>query len=144
MTVLGLILVLSLTGAAILAHVGLPENSTSSEKFDVYFPIALIIVANVMIILMTFNTNYVLENGYLKYRSGFVYGKIKISRVREIIVGETMRVGIKPAMATKGLIIKYDKFEDIYISPDSNESFVDAILKIKNDIVITYNKKPLD
>jgi len=41
-----------------------------------------------------------------------------------------MHVGLKPATATKGLIIKYDKYNDIYISPDSNESFVEAILKI--------------
>lgn len=83
-------------------------------------------------------TNYELANGYFRYRSGFIInGKIEISRIREIVKGKTLRVGFKPATATKGLIIKYDKYEELYISPATNDSFIEEILKIKSDIVIT-------
>ena len=83
-------------------------------------------------------THYELSNGYFKYSTGFIInGKIEINRIREIVKGKTLRVGFKPATATKGLIIKYDKYEELYISPDTNDSFIEEILKIKSDIVIT-------
>lgn len=65
MTVLGLILILSLTGVAILAYADLPDNLTPSEKFDNYFPIALIALVNGLIMWMMFDTNYILDDGYL-------------------------------------------------------------------------------
>ena len=63
-------------------------------------------------------------------------GKIEISRIHEIVVGKTLWAGNRPAMASKGLIIKYDKYEDLYISPDTNEKFITEILKHKPDIKI--------
>ena len=47
-----------------------------------------------------------------------------------------MHVGFKPALATKGLIIKYNKYDDIYISPNSNDTFIEAVLKINSNIKI--------
>ena len=137
LTVAGAALIAFLAGAAIVAYLEVPDTISAPEIFDAYFPIALIVLVTGVFLSMFFFTNYELTNGYLKYRCGIIYGKIKISRIREIVVGKTMHVGLKPATATKGLIIKYDKYEDIYISPDSNKSFVDAILKIKPDIVVT-------
>lgn len=103
-----------------------------------------VIILNIVTVLLliffagALNTSYEITKTHLKYRFGFVFsGKIEISRIREIVKGKTMRVGFKPAAASKGLIIKYDKYEELYISPKTNDSFIEEILKIKDDIVIT-------
>ncbi len=85
-----------------------------------------------------FGTNYELtkENGLI-YRSGPFNGKISLERITEIIKGKTLWVGFRPATARKGLIIKYDKFNEIYISPKNNESFIEKILELNKTIKIT-------
>lgn len=85
------------------------------------------------------NTTYEIKNGLIYYRSGIVRGSVAIDRIREIIKGKTMYAGLKPAAASKGLIIKYDMYEEIYISPDTNDSFVEALLKIKSNIAVTQH-----
>ena len=54
------------------------------------------------------DTSYKITKKYFKYRSGPIRGKIELSRIKEIIKGKTLWTGLKPATASKGLIIKYD------------------------------------
>lgn len=140
-TVLGTVLIAFLTGVVVLACLEIPDNLPSDQIFESYFPIIIVLLAGVILTSMFFFTKYELSSKYLRYRCGIISGKIEVGRIREIRVGETMWVGMKPATATKGLIIKYDKYEELYISPDSNERFVEAILKIKPDIVITQTNQ---
>lgn len=82
------------------------------------------------------STKYSIENTLLKYQSGFIKGVIEIKEIREITVGKTMWSGLKPALASKGIIIKYGKFDEIYIAPENNLEMVEDMLKIKPEIVI--------
>lgn len=103
-----------------------------------YWP--LIIVAAVILLLcwIYFGTRYELYKNYFMYHCGPFRGKISINRIKELVVGTTVYVGFKPATATKGILVKYDKYEEIYISPKTNESFVIALKELKSDIIITY------
>ena len=60
-----------------------------------------------------------------------------IPEIREIAKGKTMYAGLKPATASKGLIIKFGKYDEIYISPATNELFVSEILKRNPEIVVS-------
>lgn len=84
-----------------------------------------------------FNTEYELTETQLRYRSGPIHGEIKIEEIKEIIKGKTLWSGLKPATAKNGLIIKYQKYEEIYISPKTNDSFVTRILELNENIKIT-------
>lgn len=84
--------------------------------------------------------SYKITDCFLHYYVGPHQGKIPMQDIREIIVGETMWSGLKPATARKGLIIKYEKYNEIYISPRSNEQFILEILRINRAIKITYSK----
>ena len=84
-----------------------------------------------------FGTSYELNQNQLKYKSGPIQGKIEVSQIKEIIVGKTMWSGLKPATAKNGLIIKYNRFDEIYISPNTNDTFVEEILKVNSCIKIT-------
>ena len=84
-----------------------------------------------------FGTEYELTKTELKYKSGPIKGKIIIDEITEIIKNKTLWSGLKPATSRNGLIIKYKKFEEIYISPETNDIFINKILEINKSIKIT-------
>jgi hypothetical protein len=105
--------------------------------------IGLVIITLVLILLLWifYGTYYEIEKTIFKYTCGPFRGKIEIKDITEITIGKTMWVGTKPATAKNGLIIKYQKFEEIYISPKSNELFLREVLKINPDINLIESKK---
>ena len=126
-----LIISLLLTGAFIqLYFVGL------NEFINIFTTIITLSVSG-LLIWISFSTEYELTQSELKYKSGPISGEIKIERIKEIIKGGTLWSGLKPATAKNGLIIKYEKYEEIYISPKTNESFIEKILEINENIKIT-------
>lgn len=86
---------------------------------------------------MYFDTYYILSPNGLEYHCGPMRGSIRLERIREIVKGRTLWIGFRPATARKGLIVKFDRFNEIYISPKTNELFLDCILELKSDIAIT-------
>lgn len=48
-----------------------------------------------------------------------------------------MWAGTKPALATKGLIIKFNKYDEIYIAPEDSDIMINAFLKINPEIIIS-------
>ena len=103
---------------------------------EFWIPPILLLVA-LFLLWLFFGTSYELTKNELIYRSGPFTGKISLDRIKEVIKGRTHWVGYRPATATKGLIIKYDKFDEIYISPKTNESFISKLLELKSDIKIS-------
>tara|TARA_R110000850_G_scaffold215188_3_gene340952 strand:- start:211 stop:507 length:297 start_codon:yes stop_codon:yes gene_type:complete len=89
------------------------------------------------LIWLGLGTNYELTQTELKYKRGPIRGKIQIDKIHEIIMGKTLWSGLKPATARNGLIIKYEKYNEIYISPKTNDSFVKKILELNGKIKIT-------
>ena len=77
-----------------------------------------------------------IENGCVHYKSGPVKGKIEIDSIRKIKMNANLYSGLKPALAFKGIIVYYRKYDEIYFSPKTNESFVEELLKINNNITI--------
>lgn len=97
------------------------------------------LLAVILLHWVYFGTQYELTTTELRYRCGPLKANIEIERIHEIIRGKTLWSGTKPATARKGLIIKYDKHNEIYISPDSNETFIREIKALKPEIKITEN-----
>jgi hypothetical protein len=89
------------------------------------------------LIWLGLGTNYELTQTELKYKSGPIRGKIEIDKIHEIIKGKTLWSGLKPATARNGLILKYEKYNEIYISPKTNDSFLKKILELNDKIKIT-------
>lgn len=103
--------------------------------------ILLPLLAPLLLILwIYFDTSYKIENEHLIYRSGFLRGKINIENIKEIVKGKTSYSGKKPAFARKGLIIRYNKFDEIYISPESNDEIINDLLKLRPEIKIINNR----
>jgi hypothetical protein len=89
-----------------------------------------------LIVWIYFDTLYKIEKNQLIYRSGFLRGRIDISKIKEIVVGKTMWSGIKPAMATNGLIIKFNSYHEVYIAPKNNDELIADLLELNPGIKI--------
>lgn len=112
----------------------------------VFFNVALItttpfilvpLIAPLLLVLwIYFDTYYKIENGVLYYHSGFLKGQVNISSMKEIAKGKTMWAGIKPALAAKGLIIKFNLSDKVYVAPENNDEMVADLLKENSQIKI--------
>ncbi len=134
----------ALTAILIFASIAvmlLPMAAAANNDFDIVTIIFLIITFAIAAFLlwMLFGTSYRLTEDVLAYKNGPIKGEIAIKDIHTIIVGKNLWVGYRPATASNGLIIKYSKYDEIYISPDSNETFVTEILKRKPEIKIDKN-----
>jgi hypothetical protein len=107
-------------------------------KPDEYWVLPLVLAVVGLLFWLYFGTSYELskKNG-LVYRSGPFNGKIRIDRIKEIVNGKTLWVGFKPATSRHGLIIKYDQYNEIYISPETNDRFIKKALELNPNIKIT-------
>jgi hypothetical protein len=97
----------------------------------------LVILVVGFLMWLHFETEYELTQTELKYKSGPISGKIEVRKIREIIKGKSLWSGLKPATARNGLIIKYGQYDEIYISPKTNDTFVNKILELNSNITIT-------
>jgi hypothetical protein len=67
----------------------------------------------------------------------FLRGKIEIQNIHEILKGKARWSGIKPALARKGLIIKFNIYGEIYIAPENNDEMISDLLKLNSKIKIS-------
>ncbi|MBL1233092.1 MAG: PH domain-containing protein [Vicingaceae bacterium] len=103
-----------------------------------WFWASLLVFAVIFLLLwIYFDTSYLLTKEHLIYKSGPIRGKINIADIREVEANKTLYVGIKPALARKGLIIKYNQYDEIYLSPNTNESFIKKLLELNVGIKIS-------
>ena len=114
--------------------------ATGLDKWN-YLTINMLLLVCGFLLWSYYGTYYELTQTHLKYNCGPIKGSIEIKEIREIIKGKTLWVGLKPATARKGLIIKYKKVDEIYISPEINDVFISKILEFNDAITITSNFK---
>ena len=116
------------------------SEDTRNQSFIVG-DILMLLVAG-LLLWLNFGTEYELTPNYFKYKSGPIKGKIPLEKITEIVEGKSLWIGLRPATARNGLILKYDIYNEIYISPLSNESFITKILELDGQIKVTpVNKK---
>lgn len=87
------------------------------------------------LVWMWYDTYYVIDGDQLFYKSALLKGSIKISTIVEIVKKNiTQCSGIKPSLSTKGILIKYNKWDDIYISPVDIDRFIAALKNVNPNI----------
>lgn len=101
-----------------------------------YIPVFILLVISLILLWTIFGTHYKLSIKELKCFCGPFQKTIKIDSIVSIKIGTTMWYGYRLATSRNGLIITYNKYDDIYISPKTNEEFVKKILELNPNIVI--------
>ncbi|RZL49078.1 MAG: hypothetical protein EOP00_07725 [Pedobacter sp.] len=87
------------------------------------------------------NTQYRIDKAYLFYSSGPISGKIEISKIYEVVIGQKIIPILKPATGNNGLVIKYNRWDEIYLSPNTNGKFIEELLKLNDKIKVTDLRK---
>jgi hypothetical protein len=100
--------------------------------------IAFVILAATTLMMIAFYTHtYYTEDGdELRWRSSILSGRFSVSSIHKVSVNKTLWVGTRPATARNGVIIYYNKYDEIYFSPSNNEAFVAALLEINPEIEV--------
>jgi len=97
--------------------------------------INLLVAAFIAHLFLT--TYYVIDEGFLIVKSGFLINKqIDINAIRSI--SETNNPIGSPAASFDRLEIVYHKFDNILISPRDKSGFIDHITRINPQIVVRY------
>nr|MBI1232157.1 hypothetical protein [Cytophagales bacterium] len=109
-----------------------------SERLRMLIPL---MAPAIFIIWPYFDTRYQIDGQRLKYKSAFIKGEIEISKIRTILTGKTRWVGIKPALATGGMIITYNRYDDVYLAPVDDETLIKDLLAINPSIEVIRRKK---
>ena len=85
-----------------------------------------------------FETFYVIKDGLLFYKSAFMKGSLSISLIHEVAKHNGVYAGlVKPGLSMKGLVIKYNRYDDMYISPEKADEFIIELQKINPDIKVS-------
>jgi hypothetical protein len=80
-----------------------------------------------------FNTAYTIDNDKLKIKCGvFSYKPIDIEKIREM--HNTKSIISSPAPSFDRIVIKYEKFDEIIISPKDKLTFARELMKINPNI----------
>lgn len=90
----------------------------------------------ILFIWIYFSTKYYIKDDEFFYRSAFLKGRIEITKITSVQKNKTLWSGTKPAMARKGLIIKYG-YDELYVAPEDNEDLIEALLEINDTIIVT-------
>lgn len=123
----------------LLAVSSISSFNVSNNNFSIIVASIISVTITILLLSITFNTKYTIQKELLKYRSGPFFGNINIADIKELKLNTTKYIGLKIALATKGITIKYNKWDEIYISPKEEELFVQELAKINPNIIITHN-----
>jgi len=102
------------------------------------YPATVILLIVVSYFIWTwFDTYYVINDGKLLYKCALIKGEIPINTITEVVKNKSSYSGVKPALSLKGITIKYNRWDDIYISPKDADLFINELKEINPAIKIT-------
>jgi hypothetical protein len=112
-----------------------------AEAPSIYIFNCIMISIIVTLIWILLDTKYCIIEDTISFNSGPFRGNISINSIRKIEhhSGLIVPVTYKPALDTKGLIIHYNNFDDIYFSPKEEDLFLEELLKINPNILVLGN-----
>ena len=101
-------------------------------------PMIIISLVTGFVLWVLLDTRYVIKNNFLLYRSGPIRGRIDITKIKSIkrFSGLNVPVMLKPALDTKGFIVTYNQFDDLFISTKMSDIFIEEIKKINPQIEV--------
>ncbi len=118
---------------------GLFDTKPIKEKLRRIIPLT---TPALLIIWPYLDTQYWIRGHTFYYKSGYIKGEIDIADITTILKGKTRWVGVKPALATGGLIVKYKRYDDVYIAPEDSDDLIADLLTINPTIQVIASETP--
>lgn len=107
-----------------------------NEEGALWFRIIITPVAMVLLWILI-DTSYTFDELHFHYRSGPIRGKIPYDRMRRVEHDEHFfkSVILKPGLGRKGLMIYFDTFNEIYVSPKDRTEFITELQRRAPQVV---------
>jgi hypothetical protein len=94
-----------------------------------------IVLVAAVIVFFSKTTQYIINDAQLVIKCMFIVNeKIDIEKIRKI--EKTSSILSSPALSMDRIAVKYNKFDEIYISPKEKQLFVDELLLINPTIEV--------
>lgn len=107
------------------------QSIFDGEMFGYLALIGIIFV----ILFVSKTTRYIISEDKLNIKSMWIVNdKIEINSIRKIEKSNSILSA--PALSLDRLVIKYNKFDEIYISPKEKQLFVNEVIKINPNIEV--------
>ncbi|HBK83853.1 MAG TPA: hypothetical protein DDZ41_09725 [Flavobacterium sp.] len=105
---------------------------------EFYIVIVINTITLILLISIVLKTEYKIDDAILRWQSGPFYGKINIQKIQKIEhhTGIYIPTFWKPALSQVGLIIRYNEFDTIYISPINQSKFIAQLIEINPKIKV--------
>ncbi len=93
-------------------------------------------------LLSILKTSYTItDTQELLLRMSFFRKRLPVGEITKITRGNyVVFAGWKFALSTKGMILHYGKYDEVLISPEKEQDFIDALIRINPEIVVTDKK----
>ncbi len=117
------------------------KDEEESVLTKIFFLSIVSIVCAIFYHILT-HTFYRIESEALHIQSSIFKKRLKYESITEIRRNKTLFIGWKLALASKGLVIHYNKFDVVYISPVDEDDFIKMIL-VKNPKIKIVEKDHL-
>lgn len=82
------------------------------------------------------STHYTFESDTLLCRSLMFKRRISYESIRKIEQNTSLYAGLKMSTAFRGIIIHYNKYDELFISPAESEQFIEFILERNPSVVV--------
>lgn len=89
-----------------------------------------------LLLWIWFDTQYVIEREELVCRSGPFRVAVPIMAIRSLHLGEQLWVGYKLSLSMKGMVVRYNKYDEIYISPRDAEGLASVLRRMNPSIEV--------
>jgi hypothetical protein len=98
------------------------------NDYSVIWPFSLILISLALLFFLIFKTTYfVFEECQLVCRSLFFKRSISYSDIRKIEKQKGIYAGFKMSTAWKGLVLHYNKYDELLVSPEREDEFIQEI-----------------
>ena len=95
-----------------------------------------IVLCLLFIVFISKSTRYIISENHLIVKCMFIVNdKIEISKIRKI--EKSNSILSSPALSLDRIAIKFNRYDEVYISPKERQAFIDELLKINPEIEST-------
>jgi hypothetical protein len=101
------------------------------DKSSIWVLIVVLSVIALLLGLIYKTTFFILEENELICKSLFITRKIPYQNIRRVEKQKGLYAGLKMSTAWKGIVVHYNKYDDLLISPEREDHFILEIEKRK-------------
>ena len=105
----------------------------SSNTFYQEGIFARLIISSVLTLILAYliylyyTTSYLLHHDYIRCSSGWIVKKITYQAIKKIEKNKGLYIGWKLSLALDGLIIYYHDGNELFISPENIDQFIESL-----------------